>query len=264
VARRGDALRVVIDPASLAAVRGAVRDFGEVLTKRAVREALAKAGRVGAQRIKNNLLVSGNVRTRQLVRAEGEKVVAYKDSVFYALLVGPRSHQTIDDPRFGRVTPTKYMHLVEGGRRAVAAKRAGALAIKLAKLDPSRVGRRKAGKGFRRLVGGWQWKLLPPPRKGRGRKSLVARRVRPTKRQRRASQVLDMGRERTLQFKKVGGGYVVFARRADKAFPYKPVARAVPDFAAAVKNVVAAEVWNRALRAAAKAELRKTARLLGV
>lgn len=209
------AVKVAVDPAALAAVRRVFSRVGEEVGGRALRQVVTEVAKDASYWLKSNL--RSRRRTGQSEAAAGGRYRMYRDNAFHVGVTGERSHQTIRDPRFGKVTPTKYFHLIEGGRRAVAPKRAKVLAIKVLRVQGNRP--------FKRTPGGYRWKLRPPPKPSARSRRGGASPVKQPPGRGRPTMMSKYGGTWERTKKRVRGGYVVFAPRAAAAPGYKVVER---------------------------------------
>ena len=230
-------------------VQAAYRDFKDQYINRLVKSGAQKAGRKTVWPVKSD--TQKNDRTGQLSKSRGMKYKFYKSSNVWVVLVGARAGYRAVHPFWGIIDPTRYDHIVEGGRKMVVAgtrtgfrngistkKKTGAtvLAMKVKRLKP---GQRSAKNG--NLPQMLHLKLLIPPkgrpgsRQGRGTPASLSRRV---------HQILY--RQFGMKFqvrrgKKVPGGYIVFAKFAKATKGTKPVERNEPYFAKTAENEI---VWE--------------------
>lgn len=211
-------VRVAVDRAALAEVQRVVAKVGEEIAGKALTQVVAEVSRDASWWIKSNL--RPRKRTGQQEVAAGGKARVYKDGKYHVGLVGARSKHTVRDPRFGKVVPTKYLHLIEGGRKPVAPKKAKVLAIKVLRVSPRH-------RSHKKIPGGWQWKLRPAPKPSARRRGGASGKP-PAKTPRRRKIILSVKNSWNKLWergKKVGGAYTIFAPRAVAAPGYKVVAR---------------------------------------
>lgn len=211
---------LVIDQKSLTSVQLSIRMYGTQAVNRAVRQGVGIITRNGAQRLKAALM--DHRRTGAYYRAVGSRVKTYRNGVVG--IIGARGNMSVLDPIFGKVTPTKYAHLEEGGRKEVKPLRALALRIKVKKFDPAK----RARKNATRIEGGYQYLERPTPKprsvgnrrtRNKGPKKKTAPRVRRTRVTKRYFNKL------WVQGKKVGGGWAFYSMYAAPAMPHRSLAR---------------------------------------
>lgn len=200
-------LRVRVDPRSDREVRDALDVLRESFANRVLRNAAGKAARRTRPSVKKQInKVSGAYGA-----AVAAKVARVGRKSIYVGLVGPQTKFTRRHPLFGYRTsgtrwwsgsyeegfsvnpgdnrPTKYSHLLEGGRKPVAPKRSKVLAFVVPTLKP--------GKRGGEVPKGGQ---SQDTRKGKPGRAIRVR----------------------------GGGYLVFAKRVGPAPPRRPVQSQLP------------------------------------
>lgn len=233
---RGQArIRVKVDPAARAEVRRNIERVGQAMTGKALNAIVGDVSRDAAWWVKANM--RPRKRTRQAEIALGGKAKGYRDGQVQVGLVGPRSHHTINDPRFGKVVPTKYFHLVEGGRKPVEPKKAKVLAIKVLRLQSRR--------SHRKIPGGWQWKMKRAPKpSARSRRGGSAKPSKPARRK-IILGVKNSWSKLWERAKKVGGAFLIFAPRAAAAPAFKVVEREQARFRRVASTRIARELSTR-------------------
>ena len=184
--------------------------FREAIVNRYVKAGAVKAGRKTVPRVKAG--TKPHRRTGLLERARGTKYKLYRRKNSWVVLVGTRAGITATHEFWGHMDPLKYDHLVEGGHKAtrpgfrtrvrggkLVTKATGArvLAIKVKKIDKSK--RNAAGYIKKNDLTDLTLYVKQRGRRGKPQPYKVRR------------------------WKKVRGGYLIFAQWAGPAKGTKPV-----------------------------------------
>lgn len=224
-------IRVGVNVAGLPACVAAYRDFKDKYINQLVRNGARRAGSRTARLVKVD--TQRHDRTGQLSKSRGMKYKAYRQANIWIVLVGARAGYRAFHPFWGVIDPTRYDHIVEGGRKMVVAgtrtSRKGSRLIKNStgksvlaiKVKTLRIGAPTNNKYNAPAMIHLQL-LIPPKGKPGGRQS----RGRPGNLSMRIRRIL----KRTYgidfhvrQGKKVAGGYIVFAKFARAVRGVKPV-----------------------------------------
>lgn len=211
------------------AVRAAYRDFNDQYINRLVKTGAGKAGRKTVPPVK--AATSPGLRTGQLERSRGMKQKSYRRSKVWVVLVGARHGFRMSDPFWGKVDPTKYDHLYEGGRNRV---RAGSKTVRRG----ARIGNRRVQINVKQPTNAkvLTIKIKQPPKgkkKGRVNKKHIQKQIR---------KQLGIKRLYVRGARKVMGGYIVYAKVAKAAPPHKPVERNVNTFARNAESSITNEI----------------------
>jgi hypothetical protein len=108
-------VRFSIDLSEIAAVQSALEGVKIGVQNRVIKAALRKIASQGLKAAKSNLRVK---RTGQLRRSLGLRPRTYQRGAVNLIVIGARRKFRIEGPDGKWVDPTKYAHLVEGGRKA--------------------------------------------------------------------------------------------------------------------------------------------------
>lgn len=211
------------------AVKAAYADFKGQYINRLVKTGAAKAGRKTVPGVKT--LTKPGHRTGQLERSRGMKQKSYRRSRVWVVLVGARHGFRQDYPFWGKVDPTKYDHLFEGGRKAV---KAGSKTVRRGyKVGGRRIVLNVRQKTNAKLLA---MKIKIPPkakRKGRVNKKHIQRQIR---------KRTGIKRLYVRGARKVAGGYIVYAKVAKAVAGRKPVERNVNNFAKNAEQSITSEI----------------------
>ena len=241
-------IKVGVNIGGLQEVQAAYRDLRASYVNRLVKAGAIKAGRRTVPEVKRRTKVGK--RTGMLEKARGYRYRSYKRSDIWVVLVGARSNMHAEHSFWGKIVPTKYDHLFEGGRARVEA---GVRTIRLqasrktsftgkpllairVKHKNGRVGKRKAVGQERLILRNKVTGNLPNIMSG-SKKWL--------------SKYLG-GAWTVREGKKVPGGYIVYAKSAKAVKGRKPVEGAEPFFARKAPQCVIDEIRTGLPRILAK------------
>lgn len=210
------AIPVKVSLANLPEVQGAYATIKVGYVNRLVKTGATKGARKTVPTVKSNL--RKHRRFGQLEKSLGVKYAGYK--LGWTVLLGPRrffrgSSSTMMSPKAPTIDPAKYAHLLEGGRKEVESKRIslngrGAMPIFVKRLDF----------GIRPRGG----RLQSP-----GRLTTFGRR----------------GKKATAdRFRKVPGGWLIFATRAKAAPAYPWLVKGANAYGSNIVASVKSEITN--------------------
>lgn len=211
------------------AVQAAYRDFKDQYINRLVKTGAGKAGRKTVPGVKS--ATKPGHRTGILESSRGMKQKSYRRSKVWVVLVGARHGFGGTLPFWGKVDPTKYDHLFEGGRNRV---RAGTRTVR----KPASIGGRRVMVNVRQKTNAkvLAMKMKIPPkakRKGRVNKKHIQRQIR---------KRTGIKRLYVRGARKVLGGYIVYAKVAKAVAGRKPVERNMTNFATNAQTCITSEI----------------------
>lgn len=246
-------IQVGVNIGGLHEVQAAYRDFRSQYVNRLVKAGAIKAGRKTVPELKRNTRIGK--RTGMLEKARGYRYRSYKRNDIWVVLVGARSNMHANHSFWGKIVPTKYDHLFEGGRAAV---RAGTRTTrKNGKTTKHATGARVLAMKVKSLAAGTSGSRIgksSAPQKvpilllNRATGNL-AKAMRNTKH--RLTRYLG-GVWRVRKGKKVPGGWIVFAMSAAAVTGRLPVENAEPWFASHAPKCVIDELRTGLPRILAK------------
>jgi len=243
-------INVNLNVNGLPEVKRAYEDFKEKYINQLVKTGARRAGQRTVRLVRVD--TQKNDLTGQLSKSRGMKYKFYRSTNVWIVLVGARAGYRAYHPFWGVIDPTRYDHLVEGGRKQVVAglrtsMRRGRLisrntgktflAIKVKTLrNPSMPHSRFSAPGLLRLQ-----LLIPPAGRPGGRQSHGTPGNLSSRIRRLLRKQFGMNFH-VRQGKKVAGGYIIFAKFASAVAGHKPVEKNRLPFAYIAANEIPDEI----------------------
>lgn len=238
-------IKVQVDIGGIQEVKDAYKYLRFGYANRLIKSGAIKAGRRTVPTVKR--YTNKNKRTGMLEKSRGHTYKVYKKGNIWVVLVGARTGMWAYHPFWKWIKPTRYDHLLEGGRKEVVAGTStdkkgnknptgkNVLAIKVKRIDPARRFASTSSDKGASMPGKQRLNLQT-----RFRGNLGNALKDPKKR-----IVNYEGKNWSLaRGKKVSGGYIIFAQRAAPVLGVMPVENSEPTFRRLAPQAIIDEIRN--------------------